>query len=563
MQKLTVLLVSLSCIAALYSCTNEDLLRNNSLEDNVSISSDDIDTYLTRFSEILSTASYNNPSIIEFLKISAEKRIDTQASVFYPYFKNHKVGTSQKSFRDILIEYANSEGELSEIENKVPLLNIYIPEYSDIKVSNLDILDSEIPILHNGDLYINGKKEYTLSDDEIPNFHILSVCESSTICLNDVSTRSASDISLNSKYKYIHKAFVPKKALKTRAEYSNIEYENLEGTKYAVYDNKLKVEDLDPTLISSYKKSIKSGLGNRGARTIMYYNDIDHPSKIANPDVRDCIFRIKIGRELFKELKDKATGARTLSGKIIENKYFFKDKTTQKKYRPERNVLLNRLLTGHVFTIQFYIVSSLLEDDKATTHEIITISATPDKLFNLRIKESKRHKTAFRHSKYTHSIDETKVESKWYYPLDHGFDTRLNRWNTDNGFIKLLISPTLINPDEGFTAEVNESFTSVNIKKSKIKGDTEYKNDSLNLKSGISGEYSKETNNTEAISVTYKVSQKHFNFNAFHFDFFTDYPIESIDNDGFTITNRLGKGGFEISVLPISNKFYNNLLYTN
>lgn len=85
--------------------------------------------------------------------------------------------------------------------------------------------------------------------------------------------------------------------------------------------------------------------------------------------------------------------------------------------------------------------------------ESMKIYATPEKIFNLCIKETKRHKTMFRHSKYTYSIDEGGIKSKWFYPLDHGHDTRLNKWDIATDPIEKKVIVYIVNPDEGFTKE--------------------------------------------------------------------------------------------------------------
>lgn len=180
----------------------------------------------------------------------------------------------------------------------------------------------------------------------------------------------------------------------------------------------------------------------------------------------------------------------------------------------------------------------------------------PDKIFNLKIDESKRHKTTFRHSKYTYKIDKAGIKSKWFYPLDHGLDTRLNRWDMSKDPIEKKIIVYLINPDEGMTEDVTENYSVTYISGSEIGTNISLPIDILNL--GINGKLNNSHTVTKSVTSKYTVTKTNEWLGEFLINYFDDYPIEDI-NGSYVVPIRVGKGIIETSILPISNQFYTQI----
>lgn len=160
-----------------YSCSTDD--------DSISVK--DLKTYsigkgkaMSEFAAILSKATYENQSVREFLKQEASKKFDDNYDVLYANVKNKQIdGTS---FQDILKSYS-SNSKITQIENEVPLLNIYFPEIAVFNVgpATYNTVNRELPIAVSADaitpLYYNGLNTDYLEESEIPSFPILVVNE--------------------------------------------------------------------------------------------------------------------------------------------------------------------------------------------------------------------------------------------------------------------------------------------------------------------------------------------------------------------------------------------------
>jgi len=170
---------------------------------------------MNSFSEILSKAVVGNPALRDFLKAEALKTMDNDYDIFYPRSKNEIVAEG-KSFRDILLEYAVNEEELTGIEESLPLLTIYVPELpSGFDAGTWDA-KNEIPYVANPvikndsvNFYYDGGIAFSIKRNEIPGCPTLVVKNNERIRLKD---RSASTPTLRSSsgdddYEFIDEAF--------------------------------------------------------------------------------------------------------------------------------------------------------------------------------------------------------------------------------------------------------------------------------------------------------------------------------------------------------------------
>ena len=148
---------------------------------------------------------------------------------------------------------------MEEIERSVPLLNIHIPEIGDQKVASINVADNEIPVMYKGKLFFDGNIVDSLSNDEIPGFHVFVVTESSSIKLKRARTRSGENCTINDKYEFVDQVFNPNytKSL-TRA---SVEYDEFDE-KYSERGYVPK-SDIDPLLIETYNKTNNQKEGNQ------------------------------------------------------------------------------------------------------------------------------------------------------------------------------------------------------------------------------------------------------------------------------------------------------------
>lgn len=451
--------------------------------------------------------------------------------------KNERIGG--RSFKDILTDFEENKGELDMIEKSVPLLNIHIPEIGSMKVENMDISDNEIPVLFQNKLYYDGAFVDSLAVREVPGFNLFVVCESSSIRPKNKLTRSANECYINEMYEYVDRTFNPS-FINTTSTRASVEYEDLDE-KYTERGY-VPSTDLDPILIQAYNNSKTQ---RRATRYLMYYglSNINQTPTAMRPDINDCILRFKIAPDAFSRFEDIAKG---------ENKPLFFDKVTHEITQLTREEVLSHILTGRSFCFLFKIEGSV--NGSIVNSESMKIYAAPDKIFNLKITESKRHKTMFRHTKYTYTIDRTGIKSKWFYPLDYGHDTRLNRWDVSKDPIEKKIVVYLINPDEGFTKEVTETYSVTYISGSEAGGNISIPIDKINL--GINGKLNSSNTISKTITSKYTITQTNERIDEFQFNYFDDYPIESVSSGSYIIPIRKGKGVIETSILPISNEYF-------
>ena len=170
---------------------------------------------MIRFSEILSKAVKENSELRSFLKTDALKMMDKDYDIFYPSSKNEIVFNG-KSFRDILMEYAENEDELTGIEESLSLLTIYVPELpSGFDASTWDA-ENEIPyvactMLRNDlvDFYYGGEATLSIKSYEIPGWPTLVVKNNERIRLKNKNITSAflRSTSYDDTYEFIDEEF--------------------------------------------------------------------------------------------------------------------------------------------------------------------------------------------------------------------------------------------------------------------------------------------------------------------------------------------------------------------
>ena len=212
MKNLTKLFLFILLFVHFCSCTQDALLNNNTVE-NATTPSLTKEQAITQFSEILSKATYNEPSLRAFLKDQALMMKDNDHNVFYPLTKNEIV-SENKTFYQVLEKYAGNKHVLKNIEKSFPLLNIFIPDLTlldkSISVENLDPKEKNIPIFSTGKLYLNGVVIDSITEenqDALPVFHTFVVNESHRRIIKNETRSSNNSI----KYGFANDLYDPSK----------------------------------------------------------------------------------------------------------------------------------------------------------------------------------------------------------------------------------------------------------------------------------------------------------------------------------------------------------------
>ena len=102
---------------------------------------------MENFVEILSRAVSQSEDVRSFLKEKALEQVDNDYDVFYPFVRDEKIN-DRYSFREYLVS-CSDEAALSKIEQRLPLLTIYVPDLTWIKedafsVNSWDISSNEV-----------------------------------------------------------------------------------------------------------------------------------------------------------------------------------------------------------------------------------------------------------------------------------------------------------------------------------------------------------------------------------------------------------------------------------
>lgn len=168
---------------SLLSCQKDNLSVEPGIESTVAVN-ELLQSNLARieFSKILSKAVYDSKELRNFIKETAIEQFDNDYDVFYPFVKD-KIVKDGMSFREILLQYTDSENTLKGIEASLPLLNIYVPDltmFNDFNAEKWDTNDNDIVVTalnyeSEQTFYGDGNKLFSLAKNEIPGFPCLIV----------------------------------------------------------------------------------------------------------------------------------------------------------------------------------------------------------------------------------------------------------------------------------------------------------------------------------------------------------------------------------------------------
>lgn len=543
-MKKTVLFTALFCI--LYgasSCSDEnDEVASSNVDNTLAqpiLSKKDA---MSQFAGILSRAVQKNEYLRAFIKKEAQFRIDNGADVVYQLVKDKKIGNA--TFKQIMEQYSDSPNQIDMIEDCVPTLDIHLPEYGDLTAEKLDVTDNECPILFENKLYLNGSVQDSLAEGEIPGFMTMVVCENSRIRPIVSPTRAAHSDMLGGKFEYVDAAFNPNK-VNASAFTRSVDFD-VPNPKYDEGISSIPKSDVDPEVLRAFQRASKDNLA--ATRYLLYYNlnnSEDTPTKLRT-DIHDCIWRFKIDGNSFKNLQDVAEGLN------IRHPLFYGN-VTHMKTPLSREEVIKHILTGSAFCFLFEYETAIRNGQVQIGQ--MRIFATPEKVFNLGINKYRRHPTMFRHTKYTYTINFSDIKPKWFYPLENSNDTRFANWDISKDPITKKITAYLINPDEGDTATIANTYSVT-----KVKGAELGANISATLAKvitlGINGKLNSSTTTVQSVSAQYSLGAKNMKLGEVDIDYFKDYPIESFDGNDRVIPMRKGAGLIKMSIIPISKKFY-------
>lgn len=207
----TNLFYGLLFLTLIYSCTNDDVwdgIESTNIHPQSGSVLSDFDT----FSKILSKAVSNNSDLRAFIKEEALKMTDNDYDVFYPLVKNKKV-TADKTFKEVLKDY-DFNNSLDAVEERLPLLTIYIPELpSGFNAENWNSFGDSpyvcTNLVENDSIsfYFGGDLHFKLESDLVPGFPVLVLKNNERIVKTTNTTRSNNPNIINEDYSFVDSAF--------------------------------------------------------------------------------------------------------------------------------------------------------------------------------------------------------------------------------------------------------------------------------------------------------------------------------------------------------------------
>lgn len=237
----------LTCIAILAtSCSSEDFTTpqvQNTLKAEIpfnSIKMDENGQLKMKFAESLAKALFANKDLRRLVKEEALKKFDKDYDVIYQLVKNKRItptdytgknnGKIDKSilskssqgttFRQALLPFFKNEAELIEIEQKLPLLTIFVPELPlgyfsaetwDINDEN-QVPDVAIRLNTTNDVPVIGKdgNKYVIEAELTPGFPIVVIKDNERVILKKTSSKQNSKSALiDAQFEYLDDNFDP------------------------------------------------------------------------------------------------------------------------------------------------------------------------------------------------------------------------------------------------------------------------------------------------------------------------------------------------------------------
>jgi len=416
----------------LSSCDNEDTMNESSNTTTPAVVLSE-ETAMNRFTEILSEAAYQRQDVRIFLKEEAIKRFDKNYDVLYVNVKNSSIG--DETFHDILSHYSNA-GELESIEQSVPALNIFIPKISayDITPENMDCTDKEIPVVLpaeiNNKLFLDGTVVDYLAKGEVPSFHVFVVNKNKRVVVNS-QTRSAGQ-----PFTFID------------PEYDNSIQESCTRT------TPVEASVVGTKAINAFSYFYKDDGSNRSKalqRDYIYYGLTPTSSEgHLNQAVTEYISFIEIDPKAYFMMTDKKVD------NLQSDDPDIKQTTVSRKKRDfTAQELINELWTEGCYNLKIEMITST-----SARPLVKRLALSPDDIWNFNLDRTYRHSTAFRHSKYTYTINPAKFTAKRYYLTQRYVS--FGKWDLSNESLYREVRFIEEDPGETYTKKIVIETTQVN-----------------------------------------------------------------------------------------------------
>lgn len=437
---------------------------------------------MDNFSKILSEAVYESEEMREFLKNKALERFDNDYDVFYPFVKDEQVYDNM-SFRDILLNYADSEMDLAEIEEALPLLNIYIPDFRWISddlfsADTWKTSSSEISVINSmsNNIYGAGELLFHLDDESIPVSPILVVKHNERL---RVSTSTKGGCS----YSFISESF--NGSIKTKASYSELYREfNTQPC-----DDYCAASLLNTDVIQAWNEL--GAITTASERDYVFYGMTQEDTVgVLNTRAKEQLLRFRIVPQAYNRIADNTS----------DDPVFWGETGVFKTDNPTDEFLLSKIWKEGDFEFQFDVY--LGSKNGGTSSIPLTFSIAPSEIFQVsKVKYKYWNKTWVSPRKWQYDLNlittngsVDNLVSKWYYPTTN---TTLVPWDLLNDSNNIVIYARELDPSITTSKTVNHVFKYAN----NVELDASFAIKKLSF--GIGYTYNDESSQTESVTINY------------------------------------------------------------
>ncbi len=488
----------------------------------------DAESAKKEFAKILSKAVYNEPSLRTFIKTEALKQFDRDYDVFYPAVKD-KIVIDGLSFHDLLLKYCENPEVLETIEKKLPLLNLFVPDYSWIGnfcPDTWDVTEPEVAVLSKDNdcvsISLNGTKVGELDCDEIPDFPVIVVKNNERVRVLKNATKSS-----EMEYEFVDEAFdgsidANTKALDWDHYYVDI-YDAEPTTDY------LSSSEIDANVIRAY--NVFGRQNGRYQRDNIYYgmtNDI--ASGILNINMREFLYKIKFVNAFSNAIYDSTIEGSSRDGYFTGE---YENKGKQKNIDELRG--LDFRIEGNL-ELRFNVICGIYGGIASNTKLVVTVPVRDLFTFNKVLVEKREKSWIVWRNKYVYKIDSNCLVPKWYVvnkqlPISIG-----NLWNlrTSSSVVRIFV--------EEFDA--GEEYTIHGVYTSTYSSTAGTEVTDGNVKNG----YGTDKTETEQVEYTIKTTNQSDDLGDVYLDYLD--PVILSANGGKYKMNVYSTGTVDMMIMP-------------
>lgn len=431
--------------ASLFSCSNEIEDLNTPSADVFNTSPKPKQEIMTEFAKALSSVVSENQDARELIKTEALKKFDKNYDILWDEIKDKSIGSC--TLREAIAKKTSNEF-IMQAEEKIPLLNILFPEISMFGISpeKYSSNDNELPVVvttpETNLMYYAGELTDEIKKGDIPAFNVLVVNENSRVEVDNTATRGA-----NRTWKFIDEAF------------DGTKNESTTRGSYVLYG------DVSDRLKEAYNYFYKNDGSNQSKalqRDYIYYGMTPQkPQGSFNYNVSEYISFIEVDPKAYFVIADQKGGSGR-NDAMFRNEGETRMVVSKKRADFTKEELINEIWTRGCYNFRFEIQKS------TQSMMAVYVPVQPSDIWDFNEMEHREytHSTAFRHSKYTYTIDVLYFSPKRYY-LPHPIS--LDRWDLREESLCRFIS--VYEEDDAEEQEYTSEYEVTMIKSSKFNGD--------------------------------------------------------------------------------------------